>query len=107
MRACPSSAISLVYGLLCNAVPTGQMSCSACQNAVMQDFQHSVPLRWLAPCGHTAHALRFLPSRLLVAVDGRQVMFKYVDICVEMKAGRKCKDALINYRNACQQVGGR
>ncbi len=32
-------------------------------------------------------------------------MFKYVDICVEMKAGRKCKDALINYRNACQQVG--
>ncbi|PSC76450.1 eukaryotic translation initiation factor 3 subunit A-like [Micractinium conductrix] len=33
-----------------------------------------------------------------------QVMFKYVDICVEMKAGRKCKDALINYRNACQQV---
>ncbi|KAI3438410.1 hypothetical protein D9Q98_000841 [Chlorella vulgaris] len=33
-----------------------------------------------------------------------QVMFKYVDICVDMKAGRKCKDALINYRNACQQV---
>lgn len=33
-----------------------------------------------------------------------QVMFKYVDICVEMKQGRKCKDALINYRNACQQV---
>jgi len=31
-------------------------------------------------------------------------MFKYVDICVDMKAGRKCKDALINYRNACQQV---
>lgn len=33
-----------------------------------------------------------------------QVMMKYVDICVDMKAGRKCKDALINYRNACQQV---
>ena len=31
-------------------------------------------------------------------------MFKYIDICVEMKQGRKCKDALINYRNACQQV---
>ena len=31
-------------------------------------------------------------------------MFKYVDICVDMKQGRKCKDALINYRNACQQV---
>lgn len=31
-------------------------------------------------------------------------MMKYVDICVDMKAGRKCKDALINYRNACQQV---
>lgn len=31
-------------------------------------------------------------------------MLKYVDICVDMKAGRKCKDALINYRNACQQV---
>jgi translation initiation factor 3 subunit A len=33
-----------------------------------------------------------------------QAMLKYVDICVDMKAGRKCKDALINYRNACQQV---
>jgi translation initiation factor 3 subunit A len=31
-------------------------------------------------------------------------MFKYIDICVDMKQGRKCKDALINYRNACQQV---
>lgn len=36
-----------------------------------------------------------------------QAMLKYVDICVDMKAGRKCKDALINYRNACQQVRGR
>lgn len=47
----------------------------------------------------------FPHSFLLDALDCRQVMFKYVDICVEMKAGRKCKDALINYRNACQQVG--
>lgn len=31
-------------------------------------------------------------------------MFKYIDLCVDMKQGRKCKDALINYRNTCQQV---
>ena len=31
-------------------------------------------------------------------------MYKYVDLAVEMKQARKIKDALINYRNACQQV---
>jgi translation initiation factor 3 subunit A len=31
-------------------------------------------------------------------------MFKYIDLCVDMKQARKCKDALINYRNTCQQV---
>lgn len=31
-------------------------------------------------------------------------MLRYVDLCVEMKAGRKCKDGLINYRNTVQQV---
>ena len=31
-------------------------------------------------------------------------MFRYIDLCVDMKQGRKCKDALINYRNTCQQV---
>lgn len=33
-----------------------------------------------------------------------QVMYKYVDLAVEMKQARKLKDALINYRNTCQQV---
>lgn len=33
-------------------------------------------------------------------------MLRYVDLCVEMKAGRKCKDGLINYRNTVQQVRG-
>jgi translation initiation factor 3 subunit A len=47
----------------------------------------------------------FMPTPApAVALARSQVMFKYVDICVDMKAGRKCKDALINYRNACQQV---
>ncbi len=41
---------------------------------------------------------------LSCAPAASQAMLKYVDICVDMKAGRKCKDALINYRNACQQV---
>ena len=31
-------------------------------------------------------------------------MFKYIDLCVETRQGRKCKDALINYRNTCQMV---
>ena len=31
-------------------------------------------------------------------------MYKYVDLAVEMKQARKIKDALINYRNACQQI---
>ena len=32
------------------------------------------------------------------------VMYKYIDLAVEMKQARKIKDALMNYRNACQQV---
>jgi translation initiation factor 3 subunit A len=31
-------------------------------------------------------------------------MYKYVDLAVELRQGRKVKDALINYRNTCQQV---
>ena len=31
-------------------------------------------------------------------------MYKYVDLAVDMKQGRKVKDALINYRNTCQQI---
>lgn len=31
-------------------------------------------------------------------------MYRYVDLAVEMKQARKIKDALINYRNTCQQV---
>jgi translation initiation factor 3 subunit A len=33
-----------------------------------------------------------------------QVMFKYIDLCVETRQGKKCKDGLINYRNTCQQT---
>eukprot|EP00887_Chlorella_sp_A99_P004683 scaffold4.g4683.t1 len=33
-----------------------------------------------------------------------EAMLKYVDLCVETKQGRKCKDGLINYRNTVQQV---
>lgn len=33
-----------------------------------------------------------------------QVMYKYLDLAVEMRQGRKVKDALINYRNTCQQI---
>ncbi len=33
-----------------------------------------------------------------------EVMYRYVDLAVEMKQARKIKDALINYRNACQQI---
>lgn len=32
------------------------------------------------------------------------IMFKYIDLCVEMKRGRYAKDGLIQYRNVCQQV---
>ena len=32
------------------------------------------------------------------------IMFKYVDLCVELKKGRYAKDGLIHYRNVCQQV---
>ena len=31
-------------------------------------------------------------------------MFKYVDLCIELKKGRHAKDGLIHYRNICQQV---
>ncbi|KAL3155895.1 hypothetical protein ABBQ32_012895 [Trebouxia sp. C0010 RCD-2024] len=33
-----------------------------------------------------------------------QIMFKYVDLCIELKKGRYAKDGLIHYRNVCQQV---
>eukprot|EP00891_Asterochloris_glomerata_P003711 jgi/Astpho2/3711/Aster-04897 len=33
-----------------------------------------------------------------------QIMFKYVDLCIELKKGRHAKDGLIHYRNICQQV---
>ena len=32
------------------------------------------------------------------------VMFKYVELCVELKKGRLCKDGLMQYRNACLLV---
>lgn len=32
------------------------------------------------------------------------IMFKYIDLCVDMKRGRYAKDGLIQYRNVCQQV---
>lgn len=32
------------------------------------------------------------------------VMFKYIDLCVELKKGRYAKDGLIHYRNVCQHV---
>lgn len=32
------------------------------------------------------------------------IMFKYVDLCVDMKKGRYAKDGLIHYRNICQNV---
>ena len=31
-------------------------------------------------------------------------MFKYVDLCVELKKGRLCKDGLMQYRNTCLLV---
>jgi translation initiation factor 3 subunit A len=33
-----------------------------------------------------------------------KIMFKYVELCVDMKKGRFAKDGLIQYRNVCQQV---
>ncbi|XP_065018178.1 eukaryotic translation initiation factor 3 subunit A-like, partial [Musa acuminata AAA Group] len=32
------------------------------------------------------------------------IMFKYVELCVDMKSGRFAKDGLIQYRIICQQV---
>ena len=31
-------------------------------------------------------------------------MFRYVELCVDLKMGRFAKDGLIQYRNSCQQV---
>jgi len=31
-------------------------------------------------------------------------MFKYVEVCVDMRRGRFAKDGLIQYRIVCQQV---
>ncbi|CAL9112618.1 unnamed protein product [Musa acuminata var. zebrina] len=33
-----------------------------------------------------------------------RIMFKYVELCVDMKRGRFAKDGLIQYRIICQQV---
>ncbi|TMW91820.1 hypothetical protein EJD97_013842 [Solanum chilense] len=33
-----------------------------------------------------------------------RIMFKYVELCVEMRRGRFAKDGLIQYRSVCQQV---
>ncbi|KAL3843796.1 hypothetical protein ACJIZ3_001199 [Penstemon smallii] len=33
-----------------------------------------------------------------------KIMFKYVELCVEMRRGRHAKDGLIQYRGICQQV---
>lgn len=42
------------------------------------------------------------PTLLLQVLE--QIMFRYVDLCVELKKGRYAKDGLIHYRNVCQQV---
>lgn len=33
-----------------------------------------------------------------------KIMFKYVELCVDMRRGRHAKDGLIQYRGICQQV---
>ncbi|CAN7014112.1 unnamed protein product [Brassica rapa subsp. trilocularis] len=33
-----------------------------------------------------------------------KIMFRYVELCVDLKMGRFAKDGLIQYRNSCQQV---
>ena len=55
------------------------------------------------PAAHHHH--RAAPDRhtLLLQVL-EQIMFRYVDLCVELKKGRYAKDGLIHYRNVCQQV---
>ena len=51
-----------------------------------------------------SHPSALAPSPPHATRPSPQVMFNYIDLAVDMKQGRKCKDALINYRNACQQV---
>lgn len=36
-----------------------------------------------------------------------KIMFKYVELCVDMRKGRYAKDGLIQYRISCQQVSRR
>ena len=43
-----------------------------------------------------------IPGCVLQVLE--QIMFRYVDLCVELKKGRYAKDGLIHYRNVCQQV---
>jgi len=46
-----------------------------------------------------------VPDRLPLLLQVlEQIMFRYVDLCVELKKGRYAKDGLIHYRNVCQQV---
>ncbi|KAL0801152.1 hypothetical protein Bca101_056328 [Brassica carinata] len=33
-----------------------------------------------------------------------KIMFKYLDLCIDLKRGRFIKDGLIHYRIVCQQV---
>ncbi|KAL0701326.1 hypothetical protein Bca4012_057448 [Brassica carinata] len=33
-----------------------------------------------------------------------KIMFKYLDLCIDLKRGRFTKDGLIHYRIVCQQV---
>ncbi|ESQ55016.1 hypothetical protein EUTSA_v10026980mg, partial [Eutrema salsugineum] len=33
-----------------------------------------------------------------------QIMFRYVELCVDLRRGRFARDGLIQYRNSCQQV---
>lgn len=64
-------------------------------------------------CGNAAPPRQELAAQAAVAVLSpvwlpvqvlEQIMFKYVDLCIELKKGRHAKDGLIHYRNICQQV---
>ena len=52
-------------------------------------------------CAHPLTSAQIIASILQVL---EQIMFRYVDLCVELKKGRYAKDGLIHYRNVCQQV---